>query len=90
MAVLDLVPDALTFVLLGLRSRSTLAAENRFPRKRFALYLDRKTKPRRASNVIRVTLVLLSELLVWKEAHSTAKPETFIRWHRQGFRLFSR
>ena len=90
LAVLGLVADALTFLRLGLRSRSALAAENLFLRKQLALYLERKAKPPRATNVARVTLVLLSGLFDWKGALSIVKPETFIKWHRQGFRLFWR
>lgn len=38
----SLVTDVLRFIGLGLRPRSTLAAENLFLRKRLALYLERK------------------------------------------------
>jgi hypothetical protein len=36
-----------------------------------------------------LTLVLLSRLFPWRQALTIVKPHTFIRWHRQGFRLAS-
>ena len=45
-----LLVDALSFVSLGFRSRSRLAAENLFLRKELALYRERKVKPRRAGD----------------------------------------
>jgi putative transposase len=56
----DLLLDALRFIRLSLRPNSALAAENLFLRKQLALYLERKVKPRRASDATRLTLVLLS------------------------------
>jgi putative transposase len=54
--------DALTFVSLGFRTRSQLAAEHLFLRKQLALYQERRLKPRRADNATRITLVVLSKL----------------------------
>jgi putative transposase len=85
-----LLVDALRFVSLGLRSRSYLAAENLFLRKQLALYQERRVKPRRADDSIRITLVMLSQLIDWRAALTIVKPDTLIRWHRKGFRLFWR
>src|SRR5258708_5411151 len=82
--------DALTFLLLGFRSRSRLAAENLFLRKQLALYEERRVKPHRANDATRITLVLLARLMDWKAALTIVKPETLLRWHRQGYRLFRR
>ena len=71
-------------------ARCRLAAENLFLRNQLALYLERQVKPRRAEGATRLTLVLLSRLFVWRQVLTVVKPETFIRWHRQGFRLFWR
>jgi hypothetical protein len=38
----------------------------------------------------RITLVLLARLVDWRAALTIVKPETLIRWHRKGFRLFWR
>src|SRR4029077_7686495 len=88
--LLHLVLDALRFIGLILRPHCALAAENLFLRKQLALYLERKVKPRRARDATRFTLVWLSSLFPWREALTVVKPDTFIRWHRKGFRLFWR
>ena len=82
--------DALRFIRLSLRLRYALAAENLFLRKQLALYLERQVKPRRAKDATRLTLVLLSKLFAWREALTIVKPDTLVRWHRRGFRLFWR
>jgi putative transposase len=85
-----LAQDALRFLLLGTRSRSALQAENIFLRKQLALYLEREVKPRRATDAIRLSMVLLSRLFAWQTALVNVKPETFLGWHRKGFRLLWR
>src|SRR5215469_16061081 len=85
---LDLLLDVLRFVRLSLQPRSALAAENLFLRKQLALYVERKVKPRRAKAATKLTLVLLSRLSAWREALTVVKPDTLIRSHRKGFRLF--
>lgn len=85
--IFDLLLDALRFIRLGLRPRCALAAENLFLRKQLALYLERGAKPRRAKVAVRLTLVWLSRLFRWREALTVVTPETFLRWHRQSFRL---
>ena len=84
------VRDVVCFLPLGTRSSAALKAENLFLWKQLALYLERQTKPRRANDATRLTLVLLSNLFAWKEALVIVKPETMIRWHRKGFKLFWR
>src|SRR5204862_4761480 len=80
--------DILTFLKLILRSPIALAAENLFLRKQLALYVERKQKPRRASDAIRFTMATLSRFFEWRDALLVVKPDTLIRWHRKGFRLF--
>ena len=63
---LRMVADLVHFLSLGLRSRSSLAAENLFLRKQLAFYQERKVKPRRADNPTRLTLVLLSRWFNWR------------------------
>jgi len=82
--------DILQFTLSILRPRGRLAAENLFLRKQLALYLERQVKPRRADDATRLTLVALSRLIDWRQLLTVVKPETLIRWHRKGFRLFWR
>jgi len=75
---------------LGLRSKSSLAAENLFLRKQLAFYQERKIKPRRTDNPTRLTLVWLSRWFDWRNALAVVTPKTFIGWHRKGFQLFWR
>ena len=49
---------------------------------------ERRVKSRRADDATRITLVVLARLIDWRGALTIVKPETLIRWHRQGFRLF--
>ena len=70
------------------RSHAHLAAENLFLRKQLALYVEREVKPRRAGEATRIVLVGLSRLIDWPRVLTIVKPDTLIRWHRKGFRLF--
>lgn len=88
--VRHLLRDLMALVRLGLTSRAHLAAENLFLRKQLALYQERRTKPRRSDPATRVTLVLLSRWLDWRPMLTVVQPDTLIRWHRQGWRLFWR
>src|SRR5713101_9305119 len=80
--------DLLTFFRLTLRTPQAVAAENLFLRKQLALYVERKTKPHRATDAVRFTLGQLSIFFEWRDALTVVEPETLIRWHRNGFRLF--
>jgi hypothetical protein len=71
-------------------SRSALAAENLFLRKQLALFQERKVKPHRADDATRWLMVTVSRLFDWRMSLIIVKPDTFIRWHRKGFRLFWR
>lgn len=80
--------DALTFIKLCFKLRTTVAAENLFLRKQLGLFIERKAKPHRATDAIRFTLARLSRLFDWRNALTIVKPDTLIHWHRKGFRLF--
>jgi putative transposase len=88
--LLTLMCDAGRFLLLCLRPSPALAAENLCLRKQLALYQERHTKPRHATNATRLALVWLSCWCDWRQVLAIVRPETFLRWHRQGFRLFWR
>jgi transposase InsO family protein len=88
--LLSLIIDAACYLGLCLRPSPRLAAENLFLRKQLALYQERQGKPRRATHATRIALVWLSRWFDWRRALGIVKPETFIGWHRQGFRLFWR
>jgi len=88
--LLALIADVMRYLGLCLRPIPALAAENLFLRKQLALYQERQVKPRQATNAIRVTMVWLACWFSWRSALSIVTPETFTRWHRQGFRSFWR
>src|SRR5438132_951156 len=85
---LRVLADIFTFFRLCLRSPAAVAAENLFLRKQLGLYIERKTKPRRATDSVRFTLARLSRFFDWRNTLTIVKPDTLIRWHRNGFRLF--
>jgi putative transposase len=87
---LNLFADMFRLVILTLRSRNSLAAENLFLRKQLAIYQERGIKPRRISDPTRLTLLWLSRLFDWRSALSVVTPGTLIGWHREGFRFFWR
>jgi putative transposase len=82
--------DFARFLETSLRSRAALAAENPFLRKQLALYRERQVKPRRASDPIRLALVLLARCFAWREVLTIVQPATLLRWHREVFRLLWR
>jgi len=87
---LNLFADLLRFLVLGFRSKSSLAAENLFLRKQLAFYKERSIRPRRTSQPTRLTLLWLSRWFNWRSALTVVTPRTFIGWHRKGFQLFWR
>jgi putative transposase len=88
--LLVLLSHAARFLLLCLRPPAALVAENLFLRKQLALYQERHIKPRRATDATRLALVWLARCCDWRQALAVVQPATFLRWHRQGFRLFWR
>jgi hypothetical protein len=72
---LNLSADLLRFLAVGLRSKSSLAAENLFLRKQLAFYQERKIKPRRLDNPTRLALVLLSHWFDWRNALTVVTPK---------------
>jgi len=79
-----------SFATSFLKPKSALAAENVFLRRQIGLLLEHGAKPRRPTNGTRVAMVWLSRLFDWDDALAVVKPATFIRWHRQGFKLLWR
>src|SRR6516162_11534404 len=82
--------DLVRLLVLVSRSRRALAAENLFLRKQLALFQERKRKPHRADDSTRLLMVILGRMFSWRDALVNIKPNTFIRWHRKGFRLLWR
>jgi hypothetical protein len=88
--ILRVAADVVSLISTAVRSRAQLEAENLFLRKQLALYLERQLKPRRADDATRITLVALSRFVEWRRLLTIVKPDTLIRWHRKGFRLWWR
>ncbi len=72
------------------RTKPQLIAENALLRQQLII-LNRSVKRPRLTRSDRSLLVLLaSRVRAWKETVLIVKPDTLLRWHRQGFRLFWR
>ena len=70
------------------RSRSALLLENALLRHQLVV-LSRSIKRPRLTAADRGLMVLLaSRLRTWADALVVVRPETVLRWHRQGFRIF--
>jgi putative transposase len=70
------------------RSKSELMAENALLRKPLII-LRRHVKRPSFTTTDRLLLVLLARAVrIWKHALLIVQPETLLRWHRQGIRLF--
>jgi len=80
--------DLAELLRFATKSRSALVAENLFLRKQLALFQERNIKPHRAQDSARWLMACLSRLFEWRGALVAVKPDTLIRWHRRGFRLF--
>ena len=83
-------PRLLILLRLLLLPRTQLLAEILFLRRQLALYQERDTKACRPDAWTKLTMIWLSRLFDWRDALVIVKPATFIRWHREGFRLLWR
>ena len=70
-----LLTDLLRLLLSTCRSRAQLAAENLFLRNQLAYYLERQIRPNGVDNATRVVLVLLSQLIAWRESLTIVRPD---------------
>ena len=86
----DLTLDGLRFLGATLRARTAVSAEILFLRKQLAFYQEHQIRPQRLTDSARFSLVFWSRFFNWKEALVIVKPESLIRWHRKGFKLFWR
>jgi putative transposase len=87
-------PDISSLLLLTLtdlsRSKSELVAENALLRKPLII-LRRQVNRSVCTKTDRMLLVLLARMVrTWKQALFIVQPQTLLRWHRQGFKLFWR
>ncbi|MBM5812280.1 MAG: hypothetical protein FJ191_10005 [Gammaproteobacteria bacterium] len=76
---LRLRADLAGILVLSLRSRRSVEAENLFLRRQLALYRERGVKPRRVDAATRLSLAVLSRLFDWRDSLVVVRPETLIR-----------
>jgi putative transposase len=88
--VLRLVADLIGLLVLTVWSRRSIRAENLVLRRQLALFKEREVKPRRIDAATRLSLAWLSRLCEWRSCVIVVRPETIVRWHRAGWRLFWR
>ena len=88
--LVQLAAEAVRWCGLVLRSQRSIEVENLFLRRQLALYMERGVKPRRMDSATRIALALLARLFDWRDALVVVRPETLIRWHRAGWKLFWR
>ncbi len=86
--MIHLVCALLATARSSLRSQRELALENLALRQQLAV-LKRRTKRPKLTNADRAFWVALSHLWPdWQDPLILVKPETVIRWHRKGFKLY--
>ena len=89
----DWTKPSTTSLMLGsladlTRSKSALVAENALLRQQLII-LRRHVKRPVYVRGDRILLVLLARMVrTWKQALFIVQPETLLRWHRQGFKLY--
>ena len=88
--ILGLVADLIGLLFLVARPRRSIEAENLVLRRQLALFKERGVKPRRIDAATRLSLAWLSRLCDWRSCVMIVRPETVVRWHRAGWRLFWR
>ena len=86
----QLLADAAQFSILLLRPTRSVQAENLFLRRQLALFKERGIQPRRVDSATRISLAILARCCEWRDALFVVRPNTMIRWHRAGWRLFWR
>jgi hypothetical protein len=73
------------------RSKKDLIAENAFLRQQVIVLKRQHTgRPPITPQDRRVLVALASKLRGWKDALHIVQPDTLVKWHRQGFRLYWR
>ena len=91
-SVSNIVPafvNALALARNLVRSQGALAAENLFFRKQLTFFVEREQTPHRQRDAVRDGGAG-SAVRLGKNALVVVKPDTLVRWHRKGLRLFWR
>lgn len=72
------------------RSKHELVVENALLRQQLIVLRRQVKRPQLTSRDRALLVLLASRLQTWRNALFIVKPDTLLRWHRQGFRLFWR
>src|SRR6202521_80904 len=88
--VLRLLGDLIGLLVLSARPRRSIEAENLLLRRQLALFKERGVTPRRIDAARRLVLAWVSRLCYWRSCVIVVRPETIVRWHRAGWRVFWR
>jgi putative transposase len=72
------------------KSKQELILENAFLRQQMIVLKRQVARPQLTAQDRGWLVLLASRVREWKQALLLVKPETLLRWHRQGFRLFWR
>ncbi len=73
------------------RSRKDLIAENAFLRQQVIILNRQKSgRPQLTAHDRRVLVLLAHRACGWKDALYIVQPDTLVRWHRRGFKLYWR
>jgi hypothetical protein len=75
-------------IALSATRRWSIEAGNLFLRRELTLFKDRGVMPKLVDTSARLSLALLSRQAGWRDTRVVAHPETMIRWHSAGWRLF--
>ena len=86
--LLRLLADVGRFTSLLFKPRQAIAAENLILRRQIALFEERGMKPRRIDPTTRLSLAIWTRLCNWRSCLTVVRPQTVLRWHRAGWRLF--
>src|SRR2546422_5253420 len=72
----------------AVRTRRELALENLALRQQLAVWKARQPRPR-LTEMDRIFWIVVSRLWKnWRSSLQVVRPETVVRWHRRGFRLY--
>ena len=88
--LLRMLVDLVGLVVLMVRPSRSVAAENLVLRRQLALLTERGVKAGRIDATTRISLTWLTRLCDWRSCVIVVRPETVVRWHRAGWRLFWR
>src|SRR5687768_6486391 len=72
------------------RTKPQLIAENALLRQQLIVLNRSVSRPRLSDSDRSLMVLLASRVQIWKSALLIVQPDTLLRWHRQGFRLFWR